>query len=41
MQKELRKCNGNDNEQSNGYDFWEFIKKWEELDIEDKNKNYD
>jgi hypothetical protein len=41
MQKELRKCKGADTEQEKGYDFWEFLKKWNILDIDEKNKKYD
>lgn len=41
MQKELRKCNGEDHEQEGGYDFWEFLKKWNTLTLEEKHKKYD
>jgi hypothetical protein len=39
--KELRKCNGNDNEQENGFDFWEFLKRWHRLDFDEKHKLFD
>lgn len=42
VQKELRKCEGNDTENENGYLFWEFLSKWDEkMDLEEKHKKYD
>ncbi|KAL4440764.1 hypothetical protein ABPG74_013745 [Tetrahymena malaccensis] len=40
-QKELRKIHGSDNEQTNGYDFWEFLVKWTTYTLEEKHKKYD
>ncbi|KAL4490234.1 hypothetical protein ABPG72_004273 [Tetrahymena utriculariae] len=40
-QKELRKIHGSDTEQTNGYDFWEFLVKWTTYTLEEKHKKYD
>ncbi|EAR85110.2 hypothetical protein TTHERM_00530680 (macronuclear) [Tetrahymena thermophila SB210] len=40
-QKELRKIYGTDSEQTNGYDFWEFLVKWTTFTLEEKHKKYD
>jgi|NOAtaT_6_FD_contig_121_203972_length_3904_multi_3_in_0_out_0_3 hypothetical protein len=37
IQKELRKCFGEDSEQTGGYDFWDFLKKWDTLTLENKH----
>ena len=39
--KELRKCQGNDEEQTGGFEYWEFLSKWERLTLNEKNKKYD
>ena len=39
--KELRKCNGGDSEQTGGFDYWEFLKRWEGLDFDEKHKLFD
>lgn len=39
--KELRKCHGGDSEQVGGFDYWEFLKRWEGLDFDEKHKLFD
>lgn len=39
--KELRKCHGGDSEQAGGFDYWEFLKRWEGLDFDEKHKLFD
>jgi hypothetical protein len=39
--KELRKCDGNDNEQERGFDYWEFLTKWERMKTFEKHRKFD
>lgn len=39
--KELRKCVGNDDEQEKGIEFWEFLKRWDRLNFDEKHMLFD
>ncbi len=41
IQKELRKCHGEDKEHEGGFDYWEFLKGWEANTLDEKHKKYD